>query len=57
MNGLSYSLLYPLKSKTREAPTTVWKMAHDLHTIPEVIVSDGLGEQTEIKWKDEINLI
>jgi hypothetical protein len=56
-NGLSYSLFYPLKSK-REVPTTVWKMVHDsLQTIPEVIVSDGLGEQTGVKWKDKINLI
>ena len=47
-NGLSYSLFYPL---------TVWKMVHDLQAIPEVIVSDGLGEQTGVKWKDEINLI
>jgi hypothetical protein len=55
-DGLSYSLLYPLKSK-REVPTTVWKMVHDLQAIPEVIVSDGLGEQTGVKWKNEINLI
>jgi hypothetical protein len=32
-------------------------MVHDLQAIPEVIVSDGLGEQTGVKWKDEINLI
>jgi hypothetical protein len=38
-DGLGYSLFYPLKSK-REAPTTVWKMVHDLQAIPEVIVSD-----------------
>jgi hypothetical protein len=36
---------------------TVWKMVHDLRAIPEVIVSDGLGEQTGAKWKDKINLI
>jgi hypothetical protein len=55
-NGLSYSLFYPLKSKI-EAPMTVWKMVHDLQAIPEVIVSDGSGEQTGVKWKDKINLI
>jgi hypothetical protein len=32
-------------------------MVHDLQATPEVIVSDGLGEQTGVKWKDEINLI
>jgi hypothetical protein len=47
-DGLGYSLFYPLKSK-REAPMTVWKMVHDLQAIPDVIVSDGLGEQTGVK--------
>jgi predicted TIM-barrel enzyme len=32
-------------------------MVHDLQAIPEVIVLDGSGEQTGVKWKDEINLI
>jgi hypothetical protein len=56
INGLSYSLFYLLESK-REASTTVWKMVHDLQAIPEVIIPDSLGEQTGVKWKDEINLI
>jgi hypothetical protein len=55
-DGLGYSLFYPLKSK-REASTTVWKMVHDLQGIPEVIVSDGSGEQTGMKWREEINRI
>jgi hypothetical protein len=55
-DGLGYSLFYPLKSKS-EAPTTVWKMVHDLQGIPEVIVSDGSGEQTGAKWNKEVNLI
>jgi hypothetical protein len=55
-DGLGYSLFYLLNSK-KEAHSTVWTMVHDLQGIPEVIVSDGLGEQTGIKWKEEINLI
>jgi hypothetical protein len=55
-NGLGYNLFYPLKSKM-EAPTIFWKMVQDLQVIPEVIiVSDGLGEQTRVNWKDEITL-
>jgi hypothetical protein len=56
-DGLGYSLLYPLKESKREAPMTVGKMVHDLQAIPEMTVSDGLGEQTGVKWKDKINLI
>ena len=55
-DGLGYDLFYPLESK-REAPSTVWRMVHDLQGIPEVIVSDGSGEQTGGKWNKEINLI
>lgn len=55
-DGLGYSLFCPLKSK-REAPTTVWKMVHDLQGIPEVIMLDGSGEQTGMKWREEINMI
>ena len=28
-----------------------------MQAIPEVIVSDGAGEQTGVKWREEINLI
>ena len=52
-DGNGYSLFYPLRSK-EDAYTTVSKMVHDMRGIPEVIVSDGSGEQTGKKWMAEI---
>jgi hypothetical protein len=55
-DGLGYSLFCLLKRKREQASRNIYKMVHDLKAIPEVIVSDGLGEQTGVKWKDEFNL-
>jgi hypothetical protein len=45
MDGQGYSLFYPLQSK-KDAPITLLKMAYDMQGIPEIVVSNGSGEQT-----------
>ena len=52
-DGHGYSRFYPLRSK-KDAWTTVAAFTHDLQGIPEVIVSDGAGEQTGGSFKGEI---
>jgi hypothetical protein len=55
MDGQGCSLFYPLWSK-KDAPITLSKMVHDMQGVPEIIVSDGSGEQTGGQWKKEVNL-
>ena len=53
-DGQGYTLFYPMKSKG-EAPTTISRMVHDMKAIPEVIVTDGAGEERGRVWQAEVN--
>ena len=55
-DGYGYDLVYPMNSK-KYASSTVKNMVHDMQGIPEVIFSDGAGEETGASWKKEIGLI
>jgi hypothetical protein len=54
-DGQGHSLFYPMWSR-KDAPVTLLKMVHDMQDVPEIVVSDGSGEQTGRQWKKEVNL-
>ena len=52
-DGQGYTLFYPMKSKS-EAPNTISRMCHDMKAIPEVIVTDGAGEERGLAFRAEV---
>ena len=54
IDSIGYTLFYPMKAKS-EASWTISKMVHDMQGILEVIVSDGVKEETiGTNWQREI---
>jgi hypothetical protein len=55
-DGSGFSLFYPMQTKGM-AYQTVERMTQDIQGIPEMIISDGAGEQGGKLWNKEVNKV